>query len=236
MGAYCDGYCRRTCETHGSMGERRIIFPPPPQRHVDLGIVSEIPTELGVILWRAMGRVSLFIGAPPETRAALFNPRPSRDAVAFRGEARTTAPPALIDPLDRFDLLVRSPLALRTNVLAEACGQVAQVGGDERVSGNRRPLRRGSGVPGPRQSATREHCWTHPPEHLRFHTGGSLVRTGDRTRPTYVQRGRIHPWTDRVWDPLADARARSPRAATLWCCGSAGDEGRAGVACCRGST
>ena len=106
------------------MGERRIVFPPPPRRPYSLQIVAEIPGELGGILWQAAGRILKWVDTPSSDRGGLFRSGSSLGTADFRRDVRAENG-ELADALDRLDLLAQAPLAISPAQLAESCRNVA---------------------------------------------------------------------------------------------------------------
>lgn len=107
------------------MGESRIIPQAPYRRRLELHILSEIPTTLGLVLWQDLRHVRDWAEAAAAEREALFPRAVPPWVAAKRAEARAHAP-ELGDALAAFQALLADPLASDPRRVAEASVAVAQ--------------------------------------------------------------------------------------------------------------
>ncbi|HEX8242149.1 MAG TPA: hypothetical protein VF541_01590 [Longimicrobium sp.] len=108
------------------MGESRIVPQAPYRRRLELHILSEIPTALGLVLWQDLRHLRDWADAASGTeREALFPRQRPGWVAAKRAEARAFAP-ELSDALDAFDELLAERSAADARRLARACVAVAE--------------------------------------------------------------------------------------------------------------
>jgi tetratricopeptide (TPR) repeat protein len=93
--------------------------PPPPAPLDRTGVLGQVESAAGLVLWRALGDARLWGESRAEDRRKLFRtPSPEvRDRFAYA----CTEVPALAPAFGTFALLLRSPALVTTSALADAC-------------------------------------------------------------------------------------------------------------------
>ena len=128
-GTYCDGvFC--PIVTHvlpftgrkRSMGDERIIPPPPRNRRRECDILAELPNTLGLVLWQDLRHVRDWAESPDEVRARLFT-SPTIEVRAKRRDARAFAA-ELTQAVDTFAAMKAQPVAVNPGEIATACEDV----------------------------------------------------------------------------------------------------------------
>ena len=107
---------------------RRWRVPPPllrgPEPLEGVGILEEIPGELGGLLWRSLRSVTLWAAVPPADRTGLFSLGAEEQRIA---DLLAIAPePTLEEPLAVLASLLGRPEKLRADLIGLACARVAQ--------------------------------------------------------------------------------------------------------------
>jgi tetratricopeptide (TPR) repeat protein len=113
----------------GAHPERRWRVSPPISAPVagtlaGLGILEEVPGELGGLLWRSLRAVTLWAAVPASERGALFAPGAQEERLA---DLLAAAPePALEAPLATLAGLLGRPASSRPELVALACTRIAR--------------------------------------------------------------------------------------------------------------
>jgi len=105
---------------------RRWRIPPAPAVRTPEGvaILQEVPTPLGVILWRTMRRVTTWADLPPDRRDTFFDETAAnRRRVAI---ATANPPPALVEPLLELALILARPSRIDGAQVARSAACVAR--------------------------------------------------------------------------------------------------------------
>jgi tetratricopeptide (TPR) repeat protein len=106
---------------------RRTRIPPALTRGAEsmpaIGILDEIPGDLGVLLWRSVRNVSLWAGTPPARRGALFDGGAAD--VRESDAARVEVEPEMVAPLSVMVRLLESPGGMDVGRVVNACRRIS---------------------------------------------------------------------------------------------------------------
>ena len=107
---------------------RRWRVPPPLTRGAELlegaEVLSELPSEAGVILWKSLRNVMLWSASGPRDRGELFSAGAQRRRLAEI--AATEIDPVLLQPLEAIAEMLEAPAAANREKVALACQRIAQ--------------------------------------------------------------------------------------------------------------
>jgi tetratricopeptide (TPR) repeat protein len=108
---------------------RRWCVPPallhePDELLEGAGVLDELPSEVGLVLWQSLRDVTLWASVPPEARAALFTPQAAR--VRLSELLASGAEPALEVSLTTLAALVGSPGTANPEIVSLVCIQVSR--------------------------------------------------------------------------------------------------------------
>ncbi|HVG43987.1 MAG TPA: hypothetical protein VM890_04630 [Longimicrobium sp.] len=88
------------------------------------GVLDELPSEVGLVLWQSLRDVTLWASVPPEARAALFTPQAARERLGAL--LASGAEPALEVSLTTLAALVGSPETANPEIVSLVCIQVSR--------------------------------------------------------------------------------------------------------------
>jgi tetratricopeptide (TPR) repeat protein len=88
-----------------------------------LGVLDDVPGEVGIVLWQALRDVNLWAGAPREERAVLFTAGAGANRMA--AVLAAGAPAALEGPLGVMARVAGDPAGAREETVSLACREVA---------------------------------------------------------------------------------------------------------------